>query len=97
MPTSSYNFNDVTDGILTFTGSNDPFATIHVEETDVGDTLPFTAFQRQPVAVAGPEMGMEWSAFAATVYFDKITLTTLTLNSHTDSLGRDRFAAWRAK
>jgi hypothetical protein len=30
-------------------------------------------------------------------YFDKITLTTLTLNFHTDSLRRDRFAAWRAE
>ena len=68
MPASSYDFNNVTDGFLTFTGSNSPYATIHVDETDVGDTIPFTAFQRQPVAVAGPEMGMEWSAFAATVF-----------------------------
>ena len=68
MPTSSYDFNDVTDGFLTFTGSNDPYPTIHVDETDVGDTIPFTAFQRQPVAVDGPEMGMQWSAFAATVF-----------------------------
>ena len=30
-------------------------------------------------------------------YFDKTTFTTLKLNSHTGSLGRDRFAAWRAE
>ena len=66
--TPAERFSDVTDGVLTFTGSNDPIANIYVSETDTGDTIPFVAFKRQPIAVDGPATGMQWSAFAATVF-----------------------------
>ena len=52
MPTYTENWSPVTDGIL-------HFSNIGVVEVDTGITLPFVDTAGQPIAIAGPENGIQ--------------------------------------